>query len=116
VEARIEVYNDSSDKSLFTTYANGEQTHTETMNLPFDPTEDFHDYAFFYDENSIRFYVDGEPMQEFEGGLPEKRMKLSVNTWFPTWLDCEEPDSDRYAYVDWTSVESCLRQQEPCRI
>jgi endo-1,3-1,4-beta-glycanase ExoK len=101
VEARLEVYNDSSDKSLFTTYANGEQTHTETMNLPFDPTEDFHDYAFFYDENSIRFYVDGEPMQEFEGGLPEKRMKLYVNTWFPTWLDCEEPDSDRYAYVDW---------------
>jgi beta-glucanase (GH16 family) len=52
-------------------------------------------------DNSISFYVDGEPMQEFEGGLPEKRMKLYVNTWFPTWLDGEEPDSDRYAYMDW---------------
>jgi hypothetical protein len=100
-EIDIEIYNDSSGKILFTTYANGEQTHTETMSLPFDPTDDFHDYAFFYDENSISFYVDGEPMQEFEGGLPEKRMKLYVNTWFPTWLDGEEPDSDRYAYMDW---------------
>ncbi len=100
-EIDIEIYNDPSGKILFTTYADGEQTHTETTSLPFDPTEDFHDYAFFYDESSITFYVDGEPMQEFEGGLPEKRMKLYVNTWFPTWLDGEEPDSDRYAYVDW---------------
>jgi hypothetical protein len=100
-EIDIEIYNDPSGKILFTTYSNGEKTHTETMDLPFDPTEDFHDYAFFYDESSITYYVDGEPMQEFEGGLPEKRMKLYVNTWFPTWLDGEEPDSDRYAYVDW---------------
>ena len=40
-------------------------------------------------------------MEEFEDGLPEKRMKLYVNAWFPTWLDDEEPYSDRYAYVDW---------------
>ncbi len=100
-EIDIEIYNDPSGKILFTTYADGEQTHTEPTSLPFDPTEDFHDYAFFYDESSITFYVDGKPMQEFEGSLPEKRMKLYVNTWFPTWLDGEEPDSDRYAYVDW---------------
>ena len=98
-EIDIEVYNDFSGKILFTT-ADGEQTHTETTSLPFDSTEDFHDYAFFYDESSIIFYVDGEPMQEFEGSLSEKRMKLYVNTWFPNWLGGKEPDSDRYAYVD----------------
>ena len=100
-EIDIEIYNDPSGKILFTTYANGEQTHTETMSLPFDPTEDFHDYAFFYDENYISFYVDGEPMQEFEGGLPGERMKLYVNSWFPDWLSGEEFDSDRYVFVDW---------------
>ena len=100
-EIDIEIYNDTSDRILFTTYSDGEQTHTETMDLPFDPTEDFHDYAFFYDESSITFYVDGEPMQEFEGSLPDERMKLYVNTWFPTWLDGEEPESDRHVYVDW---------------
>ncbi|MDQ4063612.1 MAG: hypothetical protein M3122_06935 [Actinomycetota bacterium] len=52
-------------------------------------------------EDFITFYVDGEPMQEYEGGLPEERMKLYVNTWFPTWLHGEELNSDRYTYVDW---------------
>ncbi len=28
-------------------------------------------------------------------------MKLYVNSWFPIWLDGEEPDSDCYAYMDW---------------
>ncbi len=51
--------------------------------------------------SSITFYVDGEPIKEYEGGLPDKPMKLYVNSWFPKWLDGEKPDSDRYAYVDW---------------
>jgi hypothetical protein len=100
-EIDIEIFNDPSGKILFTTYAGGEQTHTETMELPFDPTEDFHDYAFFYDQDSITFYVDGEAMKEYESGLPGQHMKLYVNAWFPKWLDGVEPDSDRYAYVDW---------------
>jgi hypothetical protein len=100
-EIDIEIYNDPSGKILFTTYADGEQTHTETMELPFDPTEDFHDYAFFYSEDSVTFYVDGEPMKEYEGGLPGERMKLYVNSWFPVWLDGEESSADRYTYVDW---------------
>jgi beta-glucanase (GH16 family) len=100
-EIDIEIFNDPSGKILFTTYAGGEQTHTETKELPFDPTKDFHDYALFYDRDSITFYVDGEPIQEYEGGLPERRMKLYVNSWFPKWLDGEKPNSDRYVYVDW---------------
>jgi endo-1,3-1,4-beta-glycanase ExoK len=100
-EIDIEIHNDPYDKILFTTYADGEQTHTETMDLPIDPTEGFHDYAFFYDEESITYYVDGEPVQEFEDGLPDERMKLYVNSWFPKWLSGEEPDSEYYVHVDW---------------
>ncbi len=100
-EIDVEIYNDPSGKVLFTTYAAGNQTHTETMDLPFDPTEDFHDYAFFYDEESVTFYVDGEPVQEFEGGLPDEQMKLYVNSWFPNWLAGKKPNSERYVYVDW---------------
>jgi endo-1,3-1,4-beta-glycanase ExoK len=100
-EIDIEIYNDSSGKILFTTYSGSEQTHTETMELPFDPTEEFHDYAFFYDRNAITFYVDGEPMKKYEGGLPYKPMKLYVNSWFPNWPDGEKPNSDRHTYVDW---------------
>lgn len=100
-EIDIEIYNDSSGKILFTTYSGGEQTNTETLTLPFDPTEDFHDYAFFYNQDFITFYADGEPMKEYRVGLPDKPMKLYVNSWFPKWLDGEKPDSDRYTYIDW---------------
>ena len=82
-EIDVEIYNDSSRRVLFTTYAGGEQTHTETTELPFDPTQDFHDYAFSYYEDSITFLVDGEPIEEFEGSVPYKPMKLYVNAWFP---------------------------------
>jgi len=100
-EIDIEIFNDPSGKILFTTYTGGQQTHTETMELPFDPTEDFHDYAFFYDQGSITFYVDGKPMKRYEGGLPDRPMRLYVNSWYPAWLDGREPDSDRHVYVDW---------------
>ncbi len=100
-EIDIELYNDSSRKILFATYAGGKQTHSVTLQLPFDPAEDYHDYAFFYDRTSVTFYVDGKPMQTYEGGLPDRPMGLYVNSWFPTWIPGEEPNSDRYAQVAW---------------
>ena len=54
-----------------TTYAGGEQTHTEEMKLPFDPTKCFHDYAFSHDRNSVTFSIYGEPMKSYAGGLPD---------------------------------------------
>jgi hypothetical protein len=42
-----------------------------------------------------------QPGQEFEDGLPDERMKLYVNSWFPKWLSGEEPDSEYYVHVDW---------------
>lgn len=100
-EIDVEIFNDPSGRVLFTTYAGGEQTHTEEERLPFDPTKGFHDYAFSYDRNSVTFYVDGEPMKSYEGGLPDSRMRLYANSWYPAWLDGETPDRDRHAYVDW---------------
>lgn len=100
-EIDVEIYNDSSRRVLFTTYAGGEQAHTETTELLFDLIQDFHDYAFSYDEDSITFLVDGEPTKELEGGLPDKPMKLYANTSFPQWLSGEESDLDRHVYVNW---------------
>lgn len=100
-EIDIEIYNDSSPKIMFTTYADGSQSHTETMKLPFDPAKDFHDYAFFYSLGSVTFYVDGEPMKTYEGDLPDKPMKLHLNVWFPTWLAGKKPTSDSFASIDW---------------
>ena len=79
-EIDVEVYNDSSQRIMFTTYANGSQTHTQTMQLPFDPTRDFHEYRFDYAPDSISFYVDGQLMKIWSDGLPQTSMHLMVNS------------------------------------
>ena len=100
-EIDIEIFNEPSGKILFTTYADGKQTHTEEKKLPFDPTKEFHDYVFFYGEDSVVFYVDGEEMQRYEGGIPTEKMQLYVNSWYPTWLETQKPASDRYTDIEW---------------
>ena len=100
-EIDIEVFNEPSGKVLFTTYAGGKETHTEEKKLPFDPTKGFHDYSFSYNKGSVVFYVDGEEMQRYKGGIPNNEMQLYVNSWYPTWLETQKPPSDKHAYVEW---------------
>jgi endo-1,3-1,4-beta-glycanase ExoK len=107
-EIDIEIYNDSSRKIIFSTYAphyaNGtllkEPTHTVTKTLPFDPASGFHDYTFGFYPGRVSFYVDGQLMQSWSDALPKSSMRLWVNTWFPTWLEGTPPNTDRYLYVD----------------
>ncbi len=99
-EIDVEMYDDSSRRIMFTTYAGGSQTHTETMLLPFDPTTGFHDYRFDYATDSITFYVDGQAMKTWSGGVPTTSMHLMVNTWFPSWLEGRKQKKTVYTYVD----------------
>ena len=99
-EIDIELYNDSSRRIMFTTYAGGAQTHTETLPLGFDPTAGFHEYAFSYDQSSITFYVDGQPKKTWNNGLPTTSMHLMVNAWFPSWLDGRKLRTDKILLVD----------------
>lgn len=69
-EIDIEVFNDSSQRVVFTTYAGGRPDHTETVPLPFDPTPGFHEYGFDYAPGSVTFYVDGRPMRTWDNGVP----------------------------------------------
>lgn len=100
-ELDIEIFNDSSGRIMFTTYAGGEETNNVRKKLPFDPTKDFHDYRFDFYPGRAEFYVDGELVHRFTKGLPEDPMRLYVNSWFPTWLSGERPEKDGYTYVEW---------------
>ncbi len=100
-EIDVEIHNDPKGRILFTTYANGEQTHTRTMDLPFDPTASFHTYGFEYQANKVVFHIDGKPITTFEGGIPDKPMNLYLNTWYPKWLDGEKPTENRNVLVDY---------------
>lgn len=105
-EIDIEVYNDSTRRIMFTTYAGGGQTHTQTMTLPFDPATGFHEYRFDYLKDastgavSVTFYVDGQEMRSWDTGIPQTSMHLMLNTWFPNWLDGRRPKKTTYTYVD----------------
>ena len=99
-EIDIEIYNDSTRRIMFTTYAGGRQTHTTTLPLPFDPTAGFHDYRFDYAPDAVTFYVDGQPMKTWNDGIPQTSMHLMLNSWFPVWLDGRKPKKTTYTYVD----------------
>ena len=43
---------------MFSTYAGGRQTHTETRPLGFDPTAAAHDYTIRWGNGRVRFLVD----------------------------------------------------------
>jgi beta-glucanase (GH16 family) len=99
-EIDIEIYNDTSRRIMFSTYAGGKQTHTQTMTLPFDPTSGFHNYRFDYSSNSVSFYADGQLMKRWKGGVPKNPMHLYVNAWYPTWLEGKKPLTDQIVSVD----------------
>lgn len=105
-EVDIEVFNDSTRRIMFTTYAGGRQTHTETARLPFDPTAGFHEYRFDYSQDAVTFYVDGVEMRTWDTGIPQTSMHLMVNSWFPSWLEGKRPKKNAYTYVDWISYEA----------
>jgi endo-1,3-1,4-beta-glycanase ExoK len=77
---------------MFTTYADGGQTHTQTVQLPFDPTAGFHECRFDCLDNpetaraSVTFYVDGKEMRTWDTGVPRPSMHLMLNTWFRSWF------------------------------
>ncbi len=105
-EIDIEVFNDSTRRVMFTTYAGGRQTHTETMRLPVDPTTGFHEYSFDYSQDSVAFFVDGLEMRTWDTGIPQTSMHLMVNSWFPAWLEGKRPKKAAYTYVDRISYEA----------
>ena len=100
-EIDVEIFNDSSGRVLFSTYAAGEQTNTVEKKLPFDATAGFHEYRIDLYPTGAEFSVDGRPVHAFREGLPRDSMKLMVNAWYPEWLPGERPETDAYTRVDW---------------
>ncbi len=100
-EIDIEIFGDSSGKVMFSTYSGGAQTNTVTKVLPFDSTAGYHEYAIDYRKGSVRFLVDGTLMQTWTRGVPRGSMYLYLNSWFPSWLPGQAPDSDRTTSADW---------------
>ena len=99
-EIDIEILNDPSGTVLFSTYAAGRQTHTETRALGFDPTAAFHDYEIRWLKGRVTFWVDGVNLRGWTNGVPSAPMALFANAWFPSWLAGLEPATPQATLID----------------
>jgi len=99
-EIDIEVFNDPSGKVMFSTYADGRQTNTETRALGFDPTAAPHDYAIAWGGGRVSFAVDGVVLRTWTTGVTKLPMHLFANAWFPAWLDGVAPTGRRATVID----------------
>ena len=92
--------NDRTGTVLFTTYAGGRQTHTETRALGFDPTAAAHRYEIAWGPGGVTFTVDGVALRTWTDGVPEAPMNLYANAWFPVWMDGLAPAGTRTTVID----------------
>lgn len=99
-EIDMEVFNDSSGKLLLTTYADGKVSNESTIQLGFDPTQDFHDYRFEYSENQVVFYVDDQLVDTFNSEIPKTGMQLMINCWYPKWLEQKPPSEEKILFIE----------------
>jgi licheninase len=99
-EIDIELYNDPRGLVMFSTYAGGRQTHTETRALGFDPTAGVHDYEIAWGKGKVAFRVDGVALRTWSTGVPKAPMNLFANAWFPAWLDGLPAPDGAAALVD----------------
>lgn len=84
-EIDIEFLGKDTTKVQFNYYVDGKGGHEYMYDLGFDASEDFHDYGFYWGEDSIVWYVDGEPVymvtEEENGELPSTPGKIMMNFW-----------------------------------
>jgi endo-1,3-1,4-beta-glycanase ExoK len=92
-------------------YVNGKGGNENFGSLTFDPTTDFHTYAFEWTATGIRWFVDGKEVHAVgaDRPLPSHSSKIYINLWNGTsklnnWLGRFDPDEGGKEFqVDWVA-------------
>ncbi len=100
-EVDIEILGDGSGRVLFTTWLRSRQTNHSEVQLPFDPTADFHTYRIELTRKSVSFFVDDALVERFTRDIPWAAMHVMANTWYPTWLSGGPQSTDEATRIDW---------------
>lgn len=80
-EIDIEFLGDDTTKVQFNYFVNGEGGHEFVYDLGFDASEEFHEYAFDWQPDSITWYVDGKPVYKVAGDMPKTAGNIMMNFW-----------------------------------
>ncbi len=98
------------DSTIFQSnyFTNGVGHHGSDIQLGYDATESFHDYAFEWRPHSITWFVDGKPVHREDGSrgpLPQAAGAFILNVWpgntVDQWLGVLEYDKPVKAEYEW---------------
>lgn len=80
-EIDIEFLGKDTTKVQFNYYTNGVGNHEYVYNLGFDASQSYHQYGFYWDRNSITWYVDKKPVYTATRDIPSTPGKIMMNVW-----------------------------------
>ena len=114
-EIDIEFLGNDTTKIQFNYFTDGEGNHEYVYDLGFDASEDFHEYAFEWKEDSITWYVDGKAVYQATENIPSHAGHVMMNLWnvtddkayWPGKFECEEfPLIAQYEWIGISSAPS----------
>lgn len=106
-EIDIEFLGKDTTKVQFNYYTNGVGNHEYVYDLGFDASQSFHQYGFYWDSNSITWYVDKKPVYTATQNIPRTPGKIMMNAWngkgVDEWLKRYNGVAPLTAQYDWVS-------------
>ena len=88
-EVDIELWNNKTNQIDFTIWIKATKIFSDKVELPFDPSKEFHEYRIDFYPGEISFWVDGQKYSFYKGekGMPTSKMKIYINNWWPKWME-----------------------------
>ncbi len=86
-EIDIEFLGKDTTQIQFNYYTGGEGGHEFLYSLGFDGADEFHEYAFDWQPESIIWYVDGVAVHRATENIPSARTQIMVNVWNAKGVD-----------------------------
>ena len=80
-EIDIEFLGKDTTKVQFNYYTNGVGEHEFLYDLGFDASQSYHQYGFYWDQNSITWYVDKKPVYTATKDIPKTPGRIMMNVW-----------------------------------
>ncbi len=115
-EIDIEFLGNDTTKIQFNYFTNGVGGHEFVYDLGFDASEEFHEYAFNWQEDSITWYVDGIAVYRATSDIPSHSGNIMMNIWnvadsHANWAgrfdDSTLPVSAEYQWIGYQSAGAC---------
>ncbi|MEF2070638.1 glycoside hydrolase family 16 protein [Consotaella sp. CSK11QG-6] len=108
-EIDFEILGKDASQVQLNYYADGKGGHETLVPVPGGADAGFNDYAFVWEEGRIRWYINGELVEEASDpeGLPEHTQKIFLTLWGsdskPEWLGRFQDPGSVQVDVDWVA-------------